>query len=215
MVAAVLTGNIASDDYLARAHKALNELDIGEPPSIGQQPFMEFYNVHVMLEEGNQPLEHGLVRLGDGTWFIACKTDLGTDITGEMFDWWFRNCTGSERFKWWHPHDHKTGDWNPQFYAVQPEDRSSGYYIHHSHKTSEFIGGRTHSFQMEYDRPSKFFNVAKFQAAGVTACVCSRLHILDSLGLVGIAHVVHMVGPPVSPVSLPPLSFVPSAHGTL
>ena len=114
MIAAVLLGNIASDDYLARAHKALTELRVGQPPSIGPQPFMEFYNVHLMLEPGPQPLEHGLVRMGDGTWFIACKTDLGTEITGEMFDWWFRNCTGNDRFKWWHPLDHRSGDWNPQ-----------------------------------------------------------------------------------------------------
>ena len=73
-------------------------------------------------------------------------------------------------------------EWNPQFYAVQAEDRRSGYYVHHSHKTSEFLGGRTHAFQTEYDRPSKFFNIAKFREAGVTACVCARIHILDTLG---------------------------------
>lgn len=193
MVAAVLLGQIAKDDYLARAHKALTELEVGEPASFAAQPWMEFYNVHLMLVPGPQPLEHGMVRLSDGTWFIAAKTDLGTTINGDMFDWWFRHCTGDERFKWLHPIDHKSGDWNPQFYAVQPEDRPRGYYVHHSHKTSEFIGGRTISFQMEYDRPSKFFNVSKFAEAGVTAVVCGRLHILDTLGLVGIAHVVHMV----------------------
>ena len=193
MVAAVLLGQIAKDDYLARAHKALTELEVGEPPSFAAQPWMEFYNVHLMLVPGPQPLEHGMVRLSDGTWYIAVKTDLGTAINGDMFDWWFRHCTGDERFKWLHPRDHKSGDWNPQFYAVQPEDRPRGYYVHHSHKTSEYIGGRTISFQMEYDRPSKFFNVAKFAEAGVTAVVCGRLHILETLGLAGIAHVVHMV----------------------
>ena len=74
-----------------------------------------------------------------------------------------------------------------QFYAVQAEDRRSGYYVHHSHKTSEFLGGRTHAFQTEYDRPSKFFNIAKFREAGVTACVCARIHILDTLGLVSLS----------------------------
>lgn len=37
-------------------------------------------------------MEHGYVRCADGGWYVACLTDLGEDVNGEMIDWWFRNC---------------------------------------------------------------------------------------------------------------------------
>ena len=175
MLASTIRNCIATDDYLARSHKILCELTPDEPSNkfTGPETFMEINNAFMMLTSGLQPLEHGFHRLNDGCWYIACLTDLGTECTGEMFDWWFRNCTDSERFKWWHPKDHKSGNWDPQFFAVQPEDRNTGYYIHHSHKTSEIIGGKLQTLQTEYDRPSKYFDVNKFPEAGESLHACS------------------------------------------
>lgn len=184
MLASVICGGkIAIDDYLARSHKILSELVIGEPnvKIVGSESFMDINNAYMMLEHGPQPLEHGYYRQSDGCWYIACLTDLGTDCTGEMFDWWFRNCSDTERFKWWHPKDHKSGNWDPQFFAVQPEDRTTGYYVHHSHKTSEVIGGKLQTFQIEYDRPSKYFDITKFPEAGLTRTItCNRLQLRNA-----------------------------------
>ena len=168
MLASVLAGTVADDDYLARSHKVLSDLVIEEPTNAytGSDLFMDINYAYMMLEPGDQPLEHGFVRQSDGCWFIACKTDLGTECTGEMIDWWYRNCVDSERFKWWHPKSHKSGNWDPQFFAVQPEDRQRGYYIHHSHKIAQIIAGKVQNLQIEYDRPSKYFDVNKFEEAG-------------------------------------------------
>jgi DAPG hydrolase PhiG domain len=183
MLASVICGGkVAIDDYLARSHKILSELVIDEPnvKLVGSESFMDINNAYMMLEHGTQPLEHGYYRQSDGCWYIACLTDLGTDCTGEMFDWWFRNCSDTERFKWWHPRDHKSGNWDPQFFAVQPEDRSTGYYVHHSHKTSEVIAGKLQTFQIEYDRPSKYFDITKFPEAGLTRTItCNALLLIN------------------------------------
>ena len=178
MLASVIAGSISSDDYLARSHKILSDLVIPEPANTyaGPDHFMDINNAYMMLEPGPQPLEHGFVRQSDGCWYIACSTDLGTECNGEMFDWWYRNCTDTERFKWWHPKSHKTGNWDPQFFAVQPEDRKAGYYVYHSHKITVLIGGNMHTLQIEFDRPSKYFDTTKFEKAGTNAYY--RLHDL-------------------------------------
>ena len=168
MLASTLSGDVTGDDYLAISHKALTELEEEKPDNkfTGSETFMDIGNAFMMLEEGLQPLEQGFHRQSDGCWYIACLTDLGTECTGEMFDWWLRNCTDAERFKWWHPRDHVSGNWDPQFFAVQPEDRDTGYYINHSHKTSLLIGGKLRTLQIEYDRPSKYFDITKFPEKG-------------------------------------------------
>ena len=51
-----------------------------------------------MVEPGYMDLEHGYVRCDDGGWYIACLTDLGESVNGEMFDWWFRNCDSDGNF---------------------------------------------------------------------------------------------------------------------
>lgn len=168
MLASVIAGSIAEDDYLARSHKVLGDLVIPEPVTTyaGADHFMDINRAYMMLEPGPQALEHGFVRQSDGCWYIACSTDLGTECNGEMFDWWFRNCTDTEKFKWWHPKNHKSGNWDPQFFAVQPEDRPPGYYVNHSHKVTQLMGGNLQTLQIEFDRPSKYFDVTKFERAG-------------------------------------------------
>lgn len=196
MLASVLSNCIEANDYLARSHKLLDELTVDQPQKLvpgTDKVFMDINNAFMMLEPGAQPLEHGYSRQSDGQWFIAVNTDLGTLINGEMFDWWFRNCTDTERYKWWHPKDHKTGDWDPQFFSVQPEDRKAGYYVNHAQKVTQIIAGKLQTLQIEYDRPSKYFDISEFDDAGVTACIVARVHLVDGHGLSGIAHILHMV----------------------
>jgi hypothetical protein len=51
-----------------------------------------------MIEPGYMELENGYVRCEDGGWYIACLTDLGEYVNGEMFDWWFRNCDDDGKY---------------------------------------------------------------------------------------------------------------------
>ena len=146
-----------------------------------------------MLNSGHQEMEHGYVRRVDGSWYIACHTDLGDACNGEMFDWWFRNCDNTERYRWWHPRDHIEGEWNPQFYSVQPPDRVFGHYVGHTHRVTERIGGVKQTIRIEFERPSKYFDVNLFPSARVTACICGRISIEDSLGLIAIGNMIHMV----------------------
>ena len=147
-----------------------------------------------LVNQGYLNLEHGYVRMSDGTWYVACLTDLGHEVNGEMFDWWFRNCDNGEKYRWWHPVDHVSGTYEPQFYAVMPQERQKGHYIDHIHIVEEKINGVKHSFQIEYERPSKLFDVSTFAENNITACIVGRVFDRDpTLGLIAIGHVMHMV----------------------
>lgn len=191
-----LNGGASREDYLARSMMVLSTFQIRDPTNgkFNASSFVDISMAQQMLKPGHQELEHGYVRRSDGTWYIACHTDLGDGCNGEMFDWWFRNCDNTERYRWWHPKDHIEGEWNPQFYAVQPPDRVFGHYIGHTHRVTEVIAGVKQTIRIEFERPSKYFDVNMFPSARVTACICGRISIEDpTMGLIAVGHVIHMV----------------------
>ncbi len=189
-----LIGHTNDDDYYARSTLLLNEFKVNDPTNgeFSDEFSFNIEDAYKMLDEPS--LEHGYVRRKDGSWYIACYTELGRDINGEMIDWWFRNCDNNEKYRWWHPKNHVAGTWEPQFYAVMPHERKAGHCIDHTHIVEEIIDGKARSMQIEYTRPSKYFDVSRFEEYGVTACLVGRIYIKDSsLGMVAAGHVLHMV----------------------
>jgi len=191
-----LIGEVKEDDYYARSTNLLDNFVMDDPTQGRFDPAdaLSLDEAFKLVNPGYLNLEHGYTRMSDGTWYVACLTDLGYDVNGEMFDWWYRNCDSSEKFRWWHPNDHSKGTWDPQFFAVMPQERKKGHYIDHIHIVEETINGKTKSLQIEFERPSKLFDVTSFAENGITACIVGRIYSREpSIGLVAVGHCIHMV----------------------
>ena len=196
-----LSGNVMDDDYLGKSMLALDSFVMrkadpftGLPRKYKWQEALSFDDAFKMQQPGYLDMEHGYVRNKDGTYYVCCLTDLGTECTGEMVDWWFSHVESTERYKWWHPRDHISSDWDLQYFSVMPENRHCGHYIDHVHKVKETVGGVAKNLEIVWQRPSKFFDVAKFAAAGITACLCGRVYSEEAgLGVLAIGWLVHMV----------------------
>eukprot|EP00428_Durinskia_dybowskii_P071416 CAMPEP_0170410744 /NCGR_PEP_ID=MMETSP0117_2-20130122/30053_1 /TAXON_ID=400756 /ORGANISM="Durinskia baltica, Strain CSIRO CS-38" /LENGTH=308 /DNA_ID=CAMNT_0010668297 /DNA_START=25 /DNA_END=948 /DNA_ORIENTATION=- len=191
-----LVGDVKEDDYYARSTLLLDNFVMDDPTQGRFDPSdaLSIDEAFKLINQGYLNLEHGYVRAADGSWYIACLTDLGHEVNGEMMDWWFRHCDDSERFRWWHPRDHISGSYEPQFYAVMPQERKKGHYIDHIHILEEKIAGVTWTLQIEYERPSKLFDISVFPENNITACIVGRVFSRDpSLGLIAVGHVMHLV----------------------
>eukprot|EP00598_Pedospumella_elongata_P001115 CAMPEP_0184981552 /NCGR_PEP_ID=MMETSP1098-20130426/11214_1 /TAXON_ID=89044 /ORGANISM="Spumella elongata, Strain CCAP 955/1" /LENGTH=299 /DNA_ID=CAMNT_0027505117 /DNA_START=79 /DNA_END=978 /DNA_ORIENTATION=- len=191
-----LVGEVRDSDYYARSTHLLDNFVMDDPTQGKFDPAdaLTLDEAYKLVSPGYLNLEHGYVRMRDGTWYVACLTDLGHEVNGEMFDWWFRNCDSGEKFRWWHPVDHVSGTYEPQFYAVMPQERQKGHYVDHIHIIEEKLDGVKHFFQIEYERPSKLFDVSTFAENDITACVVGRIFDRDpTLGLIAVGHVMHMV----------------------
>lgn len=191
-----LIGEVKEEDYYARSTHLLDNFVMDDPTQGKFDPAdaLPIDEAYKLVNQGYLNLEHGYVRMADGSWYVACLTDLGHEVNGEMFDWWFRNCDNTERYRWWHPADHISGNFEPQFYSVMPQERTRGHYIDHIHIVEEKINGVSHSLQIEFERPSKLFDVSTFAENGITACIVGRVFDRDpTLGLVAVGHLMHMV----------------------
>eukprot|EP01038_Epipyxis_sp_PR26KG_P006220 gene6220-8572_t len=152
-------------------------------------------DIHQMAEPGYMILENGYCRAADGTWYIACLIDLGPDITGEMFDWWFCQCDNTEKYKWSHPYQHFSNTWNPQYYSSMPYERQAGHYvdhiqiIEHTLENDEIV-----KLQLEFTRPSKYFDTSRFTESNISSVIVARIFLNDPMvGLIAIGHLVYMV----------------------
>jgi len=197
-----LSGNVLDDDYLGKATLALQSFVMrrvdpftGLKRRYSSKDALPWNEAHKMLQPGYLEMEHGYVRFPDGTYHVAVLTDLGTECTGEMVDWWFSHCDNTERYKWWHPQDHVSCEWDLQYFAETSATRPFQHYVEHTHKVVEKVGGVVKKLEIVFQRPSKYFDVSKFKQAGVTACICARIYSDEGpgLGFVGVGHLVHMV----------------------
>lgn len=196
MLVSELVGEVQEDDYFARSMQVLDSFQLDDPTQgrFNPQDGVEFEDAFTLANPGYFNMEHGYVRLRNGTWYIAVLTDLGYEVNGEMVDWWFCNVDNTEKYKWWHPKDHISGLWDPQYFSVMPHERKPSHYIDHIHIVEEYIGGVKQSLQIEFMRPSRLFDVTKFAEQGITACIVGRIYVRDpSLGLVAAGYLVHMV----------------------
>lgn len=189
-------GTVDESDYFARSTLALQDiqLDTSNLDNYRHEDSISFEEIGYLVETRDLAMENGYVRRKDGSIYVAVTLDLGHDVNGEMFDWWFCNCDNTEKYRWWHPKDHVTGTWDPPYYGAMAFERPRGHYVDHVHIVDEKISGVVQSVQIEFQRPSKFFDVSKFPEQGITAMLVGRIYVKDSLlGLVAAGHLVHMV----------------------
>ena len=127
-------GELLPDDYYGRSYEVLqnmfndnnnttntSNIHIPSKSDIENDHILQLYELHHILDSNMNHLEHGFCRLNDGSWYLAVTTPLD-NVSGEMFEWWFNHCDSTERFMWWHPTCNGHGEYDPTFYAVQPED---------------------------------------------------------------------------------------------
>lgn len=189
-------GAVDESDYFARSSLYLKSmhLDLSNLDRFRHEDSIPFSDIGYLVETRDMAMENGWVRRNDGTLYVACTTDLGHEVNGDMFDWWFCNCDNNEKYRWWHPRDHVSGTWDPPYYGAMAFERPKGHYVDHVHIVDERIGGKLQSLQIEFQRPSKYFDVSKFPEQNITAMLVGRVHVKDSLlGLVAAGHCVHMV----------------------
>eukprot|EP00602_Paraphysomonas_sp_CaronLab_P013579 CAMPEP_0185040334 /NCGR_PEP_ID=MMETSP1103-20130426/38274_1 /TAXON_ID=36769 /ORGANISM="Paraphysomonas bandaiensis, Strain Caron Lab Isolate" /LENGTH=432 /DNA_ID=CAMNT_0027579591 /DNA_START=224 /DNA_END=1522 /DNA_ORIENTATION=- len=188
-------GKLAEDDYLAKSYKYLGDV-VATPPPRGQytrDDALLAHRVNDALSPTYSGLEHGLMRLSNGTWYLAGTTELGS-VTGEMFEWWFNHCDCSERFQWSHPIHNLEGEYDPTFYATQPEDRLPGHYIGHSFIYKQRIGETNYRMHVDYLNPSEYCDTSLFVTANVTACITGQLYQYHKdFGEIYIGEIVYIV----------------------
>lgn len=61
-----------------------------------------------------------------------------------------------------------------------PFERKPGHYIDHFQLVDERVGDRVISFQYEYLRPSRYFDIDSFDECGIKACVMARIYMKDA-----------------------------------
>ena len=170
-------------------HKELKDLMAHE-----QKYTFGIDEVDQLADPGYLEIESGLVRRPDGSWFMAIHTDFGKKVNGEMFDWWFQNCDDNEKYRWSHPRHNMECTWDPTYYASMPHERKRCYHIDHIQYIRKELDGVEISLQIEYLRPSKYFDVKQLQEKKVSAVVVGRIYNNDpNLGLVGFGYIVHLV----------------------
>jgi hypothetical protein len=222
LLMAEINGEIAENDYFARSLSILSNIQIDNIEIYpNSNDAIELEDVYLLAEPGYLTVENGIVRKNDGSLYIAVFVDLGYEINGNMFDWWFCNNDNNEKSRWFHPLNHVNGTWDPSFYSMMPFERNPGHYIDHIQITQQYIppfstsnatlksentstsangasssassGASSssttnendsknplYSIQIEYIRPSKFFDINKFEENNITSCIIGKLNIKDN-----------------------------------
>jgi hypothetical protein len=219
LLIAEINGEIAENDYFARSVKVLQNIQIDNIDIYKPEDAIDLDDAYLLAEPGYLAMENGIVRKPDGSLYIAIFVDLGYEVNGDMFDWWFCNCDNNEKFRWWHPVNHVSGTWDPAFYSMMNFERQPGHYIDHIHITQQYIPSSSsssrnstanvninenntnnannnnpnplhkeddsssknmYSIQIEYIRPSKFFDTAKFEENNITCCIIGKINLKDS-----------------------------------
>ncbi|MDY8022774.1 DAPG hydrolase family protein [Paenibacillus polymyxa] len=80
-------------------------------------------------------------------WEITVEQDID-DITPDMFEWWMNNINTSERYKLWHPENHKTFEW-----TIHPSIAPGG--IGSVHRVEEWFGVETPALYISWADPSE------------------------------------------------------------
>lgn len=81
----------------------------------------------------------------------------------EMIDWWWDHIDNSERYKLWHPKDHKSFEWE-----VSPEDVNG--HVGAIHRVVEIIEERPTTLRIRWENPDSIPIKAEFNHKNA-ACV--------------------------------------------
>ena len=130
---------------------------------------MELNEINRLLNPAPLAMEMGYERLASGVLHVACRTDLH-GVTGESFEWWFRAKPGTREYKWWHPTDHVSSEW---------EGTSEGTHVGLTHKVIEsFAGGPQLHLKIQFAENTEFFSAAELSEAknngSISALICGR-----------------------------------------
>jgi hypothetical protein len=123
-----------------------------------------------LLDAGYMDMETGYARLDNGMLYVAALTDM-PGVTGEMIDWWFAWHDTDKAYTLWHPRDHITAVWQRE------PDRSQswrGQYIGNTSEIVEYIGSNLEYLNVSFKSPETYFDVSKFEQAGIATAVCAR-----------------------------------------
>jgi hypothetical protein len=102
----------------------------------------------------------------------------GINVDGDLFDWWYRQCDDDEKYRWAHPNSNLTCTWDPTFYRSMPHERQRCYYIDHTQFLEKIFEGVFMSLQIEYLRPSKYFDINSFKEQKVSSVKRVNFHLL-------------------------------------
>lgn len=148
----------------------------------------------MLAEYEEMTLEDGYIRCKDGSLFVACCTELGREMSGEMFEWWFSQCESITEYSWWHPSDHIYCTWDESFFSVPRNERPLGHYVGHSHIVEEKVGNQLQRLRIQFLSPDRYFDTSKFPSQKVAACLVARVHAEDPpFGEVSVGYLVHIV----------------------
>ncbi len=134
-----------------------------------------------LLKPGYLPLESGYQRLEDGSLLVANLTKM-LGCKGYMVDWWFGYLQTDEHYRWWHPTDHVSLEWD--------ENWRPGHHVGATHHVHEYIGGELRKLRIRFLDPSELLDTSRFEQAGVSGVVYGRTGLLDPPVWTG--HVVHL-----------------------
>ena len=123
-----------------------------------------------LLDSGYLTMETGWARLDNGMLYVAAHTPM-PNVTGEMIDWWFAWHDTGSAYTLWHPRDHISAVWQ------KPIDRSLPWHEQYIGSTSEiieYIGSTLEHLNVSFKPPSNYFDISRFDAAGIATAVCAR-----------------------------------------
>ena len=117
---------------------------------------MQFSQADRLLDPTPMAIETGYERLADGVLHVAIRTDM-IGCSGAMFEWWFGSRPMTREYRWWHPADHVSSDW---------EEVREGTHIGSIHQVSEaFTSGEPELLSIQFRDPEEMFDAAALGAA--------------------------------------------------
>jgi hypothetical protein len=138
-----------------------------EAPELGF-PVME---ANQLLEPGYLALENGFTRLENGQVLVAVLTEMPR-VNAKMIDWWFGwHYMEPQRYKLWHPRAHVMNR-AERMVGDDPQLSDSEKYLANPNYVTEYVGGDLLDIVITFSEASEFFDVSRFQRAGVGTAIC-------------------------------------------
>lgn len=143
-----------------------------------------------LLEPGDLALENGFTRLGDGTVFVAVRTEMPR-VTGAMFEWWMGwHYMEDQRYKLWHPRAHLANG-TAEMRGDDPNLSDREKYMT-THRVTEYVGDRCEEITITFQEPETVFSdPTRFAESGTTAMICGRVGLQRAPVTIG--HLIHQI----------------------